>query len=71
MPPLSPYGAVLFYNGNTFVAIIRDSIAHAKGLTLSQKALARSLAGHMVAGTAEPYEIKQFNELLDEIERGS
>ncbi len=58
------------FNGNTFVAIIRDCIAHAAGFTGAQAALARSLAGHMVAGTAEPEEILQFNQLLTEMEHG-
>lgn len=55
------------FNGNTFVAIIRDCIAHATGLGAQQIALAKSLAGHMVAGTAEPEEIVQFNQLLHTI----
>ena len=60
-----------FYNGNTFVAIIRDCIAHAEGFTREQIVLAKSLAGHMVAGTAEPEEIQQFEKLLYDIERGA
>ncbi|MCE0484721.1 MAG: hypothetical protein LV479_10850 [Methylacidiphilales bacterium] len=59
-----------FYNGNTFAAIIRDCIAHAAGLDRSQIALAKSLAGHMVAGTAEPEEIRQFGQLLRDIDQG-
>ncbi|MCE0498072.1 MAG: hypothetical protein LV481_09025 [Methylacidiphilales bacterium] len=59
-----------FYNGNTFVAIIRDSIAHAPGLSTQRITLAKSLAGHMVAGTAEPGEIAQFEQLLHDIEHG-
>jgi hypothetical protein len=59
-----------FYNGNTFVAIIRDCIAHVGDLTPEQTALARSLAGHMVAGTAEPEEIVQFEQLLRDIDQG-
>ncbi len=59
-----------FYNGNTFVAIIRHCIKNAEGFTPEQSALARSLAGHMVAGTAEPEEIAQFQQLLRDIELG-
>jgi len=59
------------FNGNTFVAIIRDCMAHATGLNAQQIALAKSLAGHMVAGTAEPEEIIQFEQLLRDIEQGA
>jgi len=59
-----------FYNGNTFVAIIRDCIAHGTGLNAQQITLAKSLAGHMVAGTAEPEEIIEFEQLLHDIEHG-
>jgi hypothetical protein len=59
-----------FYNGNTFVAIIRDCIAHATGLDVAQIILAKSLAGHMVAGTAEPEEVVQFQQLLRDIDHG-
>jgi hypothetical protein len=59
-----------FYNGNTFVAIIRDCLAHTEGLSAAQITLAKSLAGHMVAGTAEPEEIEQFGQLLHDIEHG-
>jgi len=59
-----------FYNGNTFVAIIRDCIAHVTGFNAQQITLAKSLAGHMVAGTAEPEEIVQFSQLLHDIEHG-
>ncbi len=57
------------FNGNTFVAIIRDCISHAPDLNREQIAIARSLAGHIVAGTAEPEEKKQFEKLLNEIDR--
>jgi hypothetical protein len=67
---MPPHGALLFYNGNTFVAIIRDCITHAPGFSAQQVALARSLAGHMVAGTAEPEEIRQFDQLLNDVEQG-
>ncbi len=59
-----------FYNGNTFVAIIRDCIAHVTVLSAAQITLAKSLAGHIVAGTSEPEEITQFAQLLNDIEHG-
>jgi hypothetical protein len=64
---MSPF---CFYNGNTFVAIIRDCISRVTGLDASQRSLAKSLAGHMVAGTAEPEEVAQFQQLLYDIEQG-
>lgn len=50
-----------FYNGNTFASIIRLVI---KKLDLpeNQKAAARSLAGHIVAGVGTPEEEKAFRE---------
>jgi hypothetical protein len=59
-----------FYNGNTFVAIIRDCITRAPDFSAAQIALAKSLAGHMVAGTAEPEEIVQFQQLVRDVECG-
>lgn len=48
----------LNYNGNTFVAIARQVIA---GLPLGAGTAAlRSLAGHIIAGTASPEERKAF-----------
>jgi len=58
------------YNGATFMAIIRDCISHFTGLSVQQAAVMRSLAGHMVAGTATPEEIAQFKQLLLDIEHG-
>ena len=43
------------YNGNTFVAIMREKIAEI-GLPPAQAELLRSLAGHIIAGTATPEE---------------
>ncbi len=40
-----------FYNGNTFAAIIRDVI-NQLDLPEEQTVVARSLAGHIVAGVA-------------------
>ena len=50
-----------FYNGNTFASIIRLVI---KKLDLpeNQKVVARSLAGHIVAGVATAEEEKAFRE---------
>ena len=52
------------FNGNTFVAVIRCVIA---GLNLppDQAAALRSLAGHIVAGTATPEEQAAFAATLD------
>ncbi len=48
----------LNYNGNTFVAIARQIISQ---LPLGTQAVAlRSLAGHIIAGTASPEELSAF-----------
>jgi hypothetical protein len=54
------------FNGNTFVAVIRRVIA---GLNLApgKAAAGRSLAGHIVAGTATPDEQAAFSTLLNRI----
>lgn len=56
------------YNGNTFVAIIR-TVIKSLALPSAQEAIARSLAGHIVAGTATAEEEVAFAELLDAIFR--
>lgn len=48
-----------FYNGNTFVAIIRDVIGKLP-LSEEQGYLVRSLAGHIVAGVADGSEQEAF-----------
>ena len=55
-----------FYNGNTFVGIIRDVIG---GLNLSEEkaCVVRSLAGHIVAGVADLDEGKAFNIFCDSL----
>lgn len=55
-----------FYNGNTFAAIIRDVIG---GIDLtSEKAyIARSLAGHIVAGVASEEEVVAFHDFCQSI----
>ena len=50
-----------FYNGNTFVAIIRDVIT-SLNLEPNQSQLIRSLAGHIVAGVASEVEMQAFRE---------
>jgi hypothetical protein len=52
------------YNGNTFVAVIRDIINGVSKFSPEERAIARSLAGHLVAGTAQPGEEDQFRVLL-------
>jgi hypothetical protein len=56
-----------FYNGNTFAAIIRDvvmSIPFSPDLTI----LARSLAGHIVAGVATEEEVRAFHNLCSKLD---
>ncbi|MDB6017428.1 MAG: hypothetical protein JWR19_1917 [Pedosphaera sp.] len=58
-----------FYNGNTFAAIARDFIAElAPNLAADKAHILRSIAGHVVAGTATDLEEKQLEELLAELE---
>jgi hypothetical protein len=59
-----------FYNGNTFVAIIRDVIGKLP-LSAEQGYLIRSLAGHIVAGVAEGSEQDEFEKFCAEFEHGS
>ncbi len=54
------------FNGNTFVAVIRRVIADLE-LPPDQAAALRSLAGHIVAGTATPEEQAAFGEILDQL----
>ena len=58
-----------FYNGNTFAAIARDFIAEISSLVPPDKAhILRSIAGHIVAGTATDIERKQLEKLLADLE---
>jgi hypothetical protein len=59
-----------FYNGNTFAAIARDFVAELN-LSLPPDAahILRSIAGHIVAGTATDIERKQLDELLKELDK--
>lgn len=52
------------YNGNTFAAIARGLIVTIE-TSPQNLALARSLAGHIVAGVAEDIEIKAFRQLCE------
>jgi hypothetical protein len=51
------------YNGNTFVAVIRRVIARLQ-LSPEHASALRSVAGHIVAGTATPEEARQLAELI-------
>lgn len=58
------------YNGNTFVAIIKTLLDDAlKGMPADQAHILRSIAGHIVAGTATDIERKQLNSLLAALEK--
>lgn len=52
------------YNGNTFSAIARALIDRL-GLSSSQSALVRSLAGHIVAGVAGDEEVRAFRDFCE------
>jgi len=59
-----------FYNGNTFAAIARDFITElSPGLPADQAHILRSIAGHIVAGTATGIERKQLDSLLAALEK--
>jgi hypothetical protein len=54
-----------FYNGNTFAAIARDFIAElSPGLPADKAHVLRSIAGHIVAGTATGTERELLDSLL-------
>jgi hypothetical protein len=59
-----------FYNGNTFAAIARDFVAElAPGLSPDKVHILRSIAGHIVAGTATEVERKQLDAMLAKLEK--
>jgi hypothetical protein len=59
-----------FYNGNTFAAIARDFIAElSPGLMADTAHVLRSVAGHIVAGTATDIERKQLDSMLVALEK--
>jgi hypothetical protein len=58
------------YNGNTFVTIVKTLLdAELKRLPPDQSFILRSIAGHIVAGTATDIERKQLDSMLDELEK--
>jgi len=58
-----------FYNGNTFAAIARDLVMDlAPGMSPDKAHILRSIAGHIVAGTATNIERKQLDEMLAAID---
>jgi hypothetical protein len=55
------------YNGNTFSAIARflvDALPHPSG----SLAVARSLAGHIVAGVASEEEVEAFRKFCEDLD---
>lgn len=56
-----------FYNGNTFVAVIRD-VLNRLLLPADLAYTMRSLAGHIVAGTDQGDELKQFSAKCRQLE---
>jgi len=53
------------YNGNTFVTIIKTLLDDVlKGLPADKAHILRSIAGHIVAGTASDIERKQLDSIL-------
>ncbi len=52
------------YNGNTFAAIARTLIRQLS-LPDTEDAVARSLAGHIVAGVASDVELKEFRNFCE------
>lgn len=52
------------YNGNTFSAIAR-ALIDGLGLSAGTAALARSLAGHIVAGVASEEEVEAFRKFCE------
>ena len=59
-----------FYNGNTFAAIARDLITElSPQLPADQAHILRSIAGHIVAGTATGIERKQLEAMLAVVEK--
>ncbi len=59
-----------FYNGNTFAAIARDFITDlSRKLSAEKSFILRSVAGHIVAGTATDIERKQLDEIIAALEK--
>ncbi len=58
------------YNGNTFVAIIKTLLDNIlKDLPADKAHVLRSIAGHIVAGTATDIERKQLDSILAALEK--
>lgn len=58
------------YNGNAFVAIVKTLLADSLSKLPANKAFViRSIAGHIVAGTATDIEVKQLDKMLAELEK--
>ena len=58
------------YNGNTFVAIVKTLLADELGrLPPDQAHILRSIAGHVVAGTATDIERKELDSILAALEK--
>jgi hypothetical protein len=58
------------YNGNTFVTIVKTLLdAELKRLPPDQAFIVRSIAGHIVAGTATDIERKQLDAMLAGLEK--
>ena len=57
-----------FFKGNTFAAIARDLIEELQ-LAANKSFILRSIAGHIVAGTATDIERKQLDSMLAALEK--
>ena len=58
------------YNGNTFVAIIKTLLNDTlKSMPADQAHILRTIAGHIVAGTASNIERKQLDSILAALEK--
>jgi hypothetical protein len=58
-----------FYNGNTFVTIVKTLLPDPVGrIPTDQAYILRSIAGHIVAGTVTDVENKQFDRIIREFE---
>ena len=58
-----------FYNGNTFAGIARDLVKEiSNGMSAEKAFILRSIAGHIVAGTATDIERKQLSKMIGDLE---
>jgi hypothetical protein len=58
------------YNGNTFVTIIKTLLTDTlNSLPVEKAHILRSVAGHIIAGTATDIEEKQLEEILKSLEK--